>query len=122
MAPEIRGGRETRTKHFSDYCLNQMYSKQLTARRISSCQDWKVFKNCFFIEHLQTESSRLQMFFKIGALKVLQTSQESTCGDDALKRRYEMMKNDKTIQVKLDFPAVLKSKKRGTRGNWITVE
>ena len=42
--------------------------------------------------------------------------------NDALKRRYEMMKNDKTIQVKLDFPAVLKSKKRGTRGNWITVE
>ena len=41
--------------------------------------------------------------------------------NDALKRRYEMMKNDKTIQVKLDFPAVLKSKKRGTRGNWITV-
>ena len=39
-----------------------------------------------------------------------------------LKRRYEMMKNDKTIQVKLDFPAVLKSKKRGTRGNWRTVE
>ena len=99
-----------------------MYSKQLTARRILSCQDWKVFKNCFFIEHLQTESSRLQMFFKIGALKVLQTSQESTRGNDALKRRFEMMKNDKTIQVKLDFPAVLKSKKRGTRGNWITVE
>ena len=44
--------------------VNQMYSKQLTARR-----------------------------------------------NDALKRRYEMMKNDKTIQVKLDFPAVLKSKK-----------
>ena len=42
--------------------------------------------------------------------------------NDALKRRYEMMKNDKTIQVKLHFPAVLKSKKRGTRGNWITVE
>ena len=42
--------------------------------------------------------------------------------NDALKRRHEMMKNDKTIQVKLDFPAVLKSKKRGTRGNWITVE
>ena len=42
--------------------------------------------------------------------------------NDALKRRYEMMKNDKTIQVKLDFPAVLKSKKRGTRGYWITVE
>ena len=42
--------------------------------------------------------------------------------NDALKRRYEMMKNDKTIQVKLDFPAVLKSKKRGTRSNWITVE
>ena len=55
--------------------VNQMYSKQLTARR-----------------------------------------------NDALKRRYEMMKNDKTIQVKLDFPAVLKSKKRGTRGSWITVE
>ena len=55
--------------------VNQMYSKQLTARR-----------------------------------------------NDALKRRYEMMKNDKTIQVKLDFPAVLKSKKRGTRGNWVTVE
>ena len=41
---------------------------------------------------------------------------------NALKRRYEMMKNDKTIQVKLDFPAVLKSKKRGTRGNWITAD
>ena len=55
--------------------VNQMYSKQLTARR-----------------------------------------------NDALKRRYDMMKNDKTIQVKLDFPAVLKSKKRGTRVNWITAE
>ena len=42
--------------------------------------------------------------------------------NDALKRRYEMMENDQTIQVKLDFPAVLKSKKRGTRSNWITVD
>ena len=42
--------------------------------------------------------------------------------NDALKGRYEMMKNDKTIQVKLDFPAATKSKKRGTRGNRITVE
>ena len=42
--------------------------------------------------------------------------------NNVLKRRYEMMKNKKTIQVKLDFPAVLKSKKKGTRGNWITVE
>ena len=41
---------------------------------------------------------------------------------NALKRRYEMMKNDKTTQVKLNFPAVSKGKKRGTRGNWITVE
>ena len=42
--------------------------------------------------------------------------------NDALKGRYEIMKNDKTIQVKLDFPAATKSKKRGTRGNRITVE
>ena len=50
------------------------------------------------------------------------SSQLTARRNDALKRRYEMMKNDKTIQVKLDFPAVLKSKKRGIRGNWITVE
>ena len=36
------------------------------------------------------------------------SKQITSLRNDALKRRYEMMKNDKTIQLKLDFPAVLK--------------
>ena len=54
--------------------VNQMYSKELTARR-----------------------------------------------NNTLKRRQEMITNDESIHVRLDYPAVLKSKKKGTRGNWETV-
>ena len=42
--------------------------------------------------------------------------------NEALKRRREMIKNNKNIHVRLDYPAVLKSKKKGTRENWVTVE
>ena len=42
--------------------------------------------------------------------------------NEALKRRREMIKNNKNIHVRLDYPAMLKSKKKGTRENWVTVE
>ena len=42
--------------------------------------------------------------------------------NEALKRRQEMIKNNKNTHIGLDYPAVLKSKKKGTRENWVTVE
>ena len=74
-------------------------------------------------EEMKTEIIKLhaQKRTKVTANQMY-SKQLTVYQNDALKRRYEMMKNDKTIQVKLDFPAVLKSKKRGTRGYWITVE
>ena len=42
--------------------------------------------------------------------------------NEAFKRRQEMAKNNKNIHVRLDYPAALKSKKKGTRENWVTVE
>ena len=42
--------------------------------------------------------------------------------NEVLKRKRKMIKSNKNIHVKLDYPAVLKSKKKGTRENWVTVE
>ena len=79
--------------------------------------------NWWLAEEIKTESIKLhaQKRAKV-TVNQMYSKQLTVHRNDALKRRYQMMKNDKTIQVKLDFPVVLKSKKRGTRGNWITVE
>ena len=42
--------------------------------------------------------------------------------NNALMRRREILDTDKTIQIKLEFPATLKSRRLGSRGEWSTLE
>ena len=46
----------------------------------------------------------------------------TTRRNNALRRRREILEEDGSIQIKLDYPAVLKFKKKGTRNGWDTLE
>ena len=42
--------------------------------------------------------------------------------NNALKRRLKILEEDGSIQIKLDYPAILKFKKKRTRNRWETLE
>ena len=42
--------------------------------------------------------------------------------DNALMKGRESLDTDKTLQIKLEFPDTLKSRRLGSRGEWSTLE
>ena len=86
--------------------IEQTERKTEIAFKLAKIVNWRLAKE------IKTEIIKLhaQKRTKV-TVNQIYSKQLTARRNDALKRRYEMMKNDKTIQVKLDFPAVLKSKK-----------
>ena len=86
--------------------IEQTERKTEIALELAKIVNWRLAKE------IKTEIIKLhaQKRTKV-TVNQIYSKQLTARRNDALKRRYEMMKNDKTIQVKLDFPAVLKSKK-----------
>ena len=86
--------------------IEQTERKTEIALKLAKIVNWRLAKE------IKTEIIKLhaQKRTKV-TVNQIYSKQLTARRNDALKRRYEMMKNDKTIQVKLDFPAVLKSKK-----------
>ena len=86
--------------------IEQTERKTEIALELAKIVNWRLAKE------IKTEIIKLhaQKRTKV-TVNQIYSKQITARRNDALKRRYEMMKNDKTIQVKLDFPAVLKSKK-----------
>ena len=86
--------------------IEQVERKTEIALELAKIVNWRLAKE------IKTEIIKLHARKRTKVtVNQIYSKQLTARRNDALKRRYKMMKNDKTIQVKLDFLAVLKSKK-----------
>ena len=81
------------------------------------------FVNCRLAEEIKSKVIQLNAQKRTKVVVNQMYSKELTIRrNNALKRRFKILEEDGSIQIKLDYPAILKFKKKRTRNRWETLE
>ena len=81
------------------------------------------FVNCRLAEEIKSKVIQLNAQKRTKVVVNQMYSKELTIRrNNALKRRLKILEEDGSIQIKLDYPAILKFKKKRTRNRWETLE
>ena len=115
------------TKEFIDFMISRAHGGVEKEEGNNDRQQQQGNKPIFFnwrvAEEIKSKAIQLNAQKRTKVVVNQMYSKELTIRrNNALKSRREILEEDGSIQIKVDYPAILKFEKKGTRNRWETLE